>query len=1249
MAAMLLSQSGGGGGPGAIDSASTASNALSLHFLANGPGSSISTTTSSPSLTASSLTYQPLSLADAMARANVDPTSALEEVLAERNKFCLEAGKLSNENMRIWSLMGKIRKENEALKAKIAELERWSPSSLSKMSPIGGNAPTAAATPAATPAAPMSAAHSTPTLSAPPGRAPVGTPGQGSSDLTSPIDVTSSPFPTGSAPQTPMQQHFGNSSAAAASSTITVMTAVESASASSAAIMQQRAAAQQRSLEGAQGRTSMESQDFEVEAVEASDAEASGSERQSLQAGAILQSAMTPPSAAAAADINASFLSQGAQPLSPTRLRGDTYSGIAGANPVPARDSAVTKNTRALELSDLLANAAVESSSNMPRVDGSMLHTLQVSVTSSVIKATSGKERDVCSFLIRIENPAVPPPPPPPSESGRGNLNGTGGPPRVWKVEKTYAEITALDARLRQKWGKSGSKKLAHVAPPDKSLFKDHAPSKVDQRKAMLDKWLHDCISAQLPDRDDIATFLCTDVVLHDKPKPSGSAVREGYLTKKGQNLGRWVTRYYVLRATRLDFFETRGGQQIGTINIHGAQIGRQQKSATSDMDDNSYRHAFLVLERRSGGANGLPGAGTSIAAAGEGSGPGGCGGVGGAQSAQLVRHVLCAESDADRDEWVDSLVRTIGEMESVSKPPLSPTQPQPQLQPFGEAPQQQHHLQQAHLHHMHIPPTSSLLGGAPDLAPDAHSTGVPSMPSSPSYPPASTPAPLVLPPSGPQLGTPSASANMSVLPSAQTRPGTSGSLSRRLRGTGGSGSISTVGDGSSSLGHHPVSSPPMGTMALPDSSVHSSFPRAPSPDQGSSANGHEAAAALASGGMPSTPQRANAKLPISGPMNGAPIPLGYKFGSKDDVGSADGHGKKDDKKRFWQGLRPFGGDKGKTEHRPVFGVPLAEAVAASSIGDKTGLPPVVYRCIEYLEKRNAALEEGIYRLSGSSAVIKALKDKFTAEGDVDLLAGDQFYDPHAIAGLLKTYLRELPTSVLTRELHMEFMRVNDVPERVDRINELGQLVCMLPMPNYALLRILCGHLIKIIQHSDVNKMTMRNVGIVFSPTLAIPAGVFALFLTEFDWVFFTDAHGEPAPKQMPQATEEAEELPPPQHADASVAGLSLPSPRSGGRNNNRASFISGSMMRTGDGTTVQVGRSNRNSLQYKDSDLDRFLGLSKTGGTPIVGEEDMVAAVNSISQQYPRDDSEDFRKDADAALIYGEQNTSPRQEIRAS
>lgn len=42
----------------------------------------------------------------------------------------------------------------------------------------------------------------------------------------------------------------------------------------------------------------------------------------------------------------------------------------------------------------------------------------------------------------------------------------------------------------------------------------------------------------------------------------------------------------------------------------------------------------------------------------------------------------------------------------------------------------------------------------------------------------------------------------------------------------------------------------------------------------------------------------------------------------------------------------------------------------------------------------------------------------------MDLLASDEYWDPHAIAGLLKTFLRELPASILTRDLHLRFLSV---------------------------------------------------------------------------------------------------------------------------------------------------------------------------------------------------------------------------------
>jgi hypothetical protein len=150
-------------------------------------------------------------------------------------------------------------------------------------------------------------------------------------------------------------------------------------------------------------------------------------------------------------------------------------------------------------------------------------------------------------------------------------------------------------------------------------------------------------------------------------------------------------------------------------------------------------------------------------------------------------------------------------------------------------------------------------------------------------------------------------------------------------------------------------------------------------------------------------------------------------------------------------------------------------------------------------------------------------------EGDVDLLASEEHQDCdiHAISGLLKLWLRELPSNVLTEKLLKEFLPIIgkrkknvhhkdevdscsiwvgdiDFTNRDDCVNELGRLISMLPLANYTLLRALTAHLLRVVQNADSNKMTLRNMGIVFSPTLGIPTGIFNLFLCEFDYIFWT-------------------------------------------------------------------------------------------------------------------------------------------------
>jgi RalA-binding protein 1 len=96
--------------------------------------------------------------------------------------------------------------------------------------------------------------------------------------------------------------------------------------------------------------------------------------------------------------------------------------------------------------------------------------------------------------------------------------------------------------------------------------------------------------------------------------------------------------------------------------------------------------------------------------------------------------------------------------------------------------------------------------------------------------------------------------------------------------------------------------------------------------------------------------------------------------------------------------------------------------------------------------------------------------------------------------------------------------------ERKDRVNELGRLVSELPLANYTLLRLLTSHLIRVVKHSDINLMTVRNIAIVFSPTLGIPATIFNLFLSEFDYIFWTTKDGDAAPRRFEEEDDDEDD-----------------------------------------------------------------------------------------------------------------------------
>ncbi|KAI0674979.1 hypothetical protein C8Q78DRAFT_1075327 [Trametes maxima] len=80
-------------------------------------------------------------------------------------------------------------------------------------------------------------------------------------------------------------------------------------------------------------------------------------------------------------------------------------------------------------------------------------------------------------------------------------------------------------------------------------------------------------------------------------------------------------------------------------------------------------------------------------------------------------------------------------------------------------------------------------------------------------------------------------------------------------------------------------------------------------------------------------------------------------------------------------------------------------------------LPALVVRCAQHI-LRWGVEEEGLFRVSGRSSHVAKLRAEFDAGTDYDLVEcepGD--LDPHAVASIFKTFLRELPEPLLTTAL----------------------------------------------------------------------------------------------------------------------------------------------------------------------------------------------------------------------------------------
>ncbi|XP_061594653.1 rho GTPase-activating protein SYDE2 isoform X2 [Cololabis saira] len=190
-----------------------------------------------------------------------------------------------------------------------------------------------------------------------------------------------------------------------------------------------------------------------------------------------------------------------------------------------------------------------------------------------------------------------------------------------------------------------------------------------------------------------------------------------------------------------------------------------------------------------------------------------------------------------------------------------------------------------------------------------------------------------------------------------------------------------------------------------------------------------------------------------------------------------------------WQNSLDGGPDRDREPQ--VFGVEAWRVVERESCG--LMLPLLISKCINEIEKRGCQVV-GLYRLCGSAAVKKELREAFERDSYAVELCENTYPDINVITGVLKDYLRELPYPLINKPLYeavLESMAGRPLKmgaagcenDQADTEHTVG-LLDNLPDVERMTLRTLLDHLKLVASYQELNKMTCQNLAVCFGPVL---------------------------------------------------------------------------------------------------------------------------------------------------------------------
>ncbi|XP_032875762.1 rho GTPase-activating protein 28 isoform X1 [Amblyraja radiata] len=178
---------------------------------------------------------------------------------------------------------------------------------------------------------------------------------------------------------------------------------------------------------------------------------------------------------------------------------------------------------------------------------------------------------------------------------------------------------------------------------------------------------------------------------------------------------------------------------------------------------------------------------------------------------------------------------------------------------------------------------------------------------------------------------------------------------------------------------------------------------------------------------------------------------------------------------------------KVKAKETGLFGVPLTTLLE----NDQKKVPgtkiPLIFQKLLSKMEETGLDAEGILRVPGSASRVKnyrqELESKFYEAFDWDQVHHND------VAGLLKTFIRELPYPLLTAEYLPAFIAVQNISQTKLQLQALHLIIMLLPDLNRDTIKAFLEYLSKVVANEAKNRMSLWNVSMIVAPNLFMCKG----------------------------------------------------------------------------------------------------------------------------------------------------------------